>query len=113
MKQDSTRPHLEEPYSENQVEEVSNHIKRGIDDKLYLLTYMSLKHNCVKVRRFEQPRGRGICNVRYIAHLYCLVVQAGFYSVCWTFVRRVAGSILSRGTVIRMFSHVTCGAQRK
>ena len=43
----------------------------------------------------------GICSsVRYIAHLYCLAVQAGFYSnavECWTFVRRVAGSILSRG----------------
>ena len=33
-------------------------------------------------------------------HLYCLAVQADFYSdavECWRFVRRVAGSILSRG----------------
>ena len=37
---------------------------------------------------------------RYNTHLYCLAVQAGFYSdavECWSFVRRVAGSILSQG----------------
>ena len=49
----------------------------------------------------ESKNGRGICSrVRYNTHLYCHAVQAGFYSdvvECWTFVRRVAGSILSRG----------------
>ena len=44
---------------------------------------------------------RGICSsVWYIAHSYCLAVQAGFYSdvvECWLHMRRVAGSILSRG----------------
>ena len=56
----------------------------------------------LKLRFEDEPKdGRGICSsVRYIAQLYCLAVQAGFYSdavECWTFVRRVAGSILSRG----------------
>ena len=35
----------------------------------------------------------------YIAHLYCLAVQAGFRSdavECWSFVWRVRGSILGR-----------------
>ena len=35
----------------------------------------------------------------YVAHLYFLAVQAGFYSdtvECWIFVQRVAGLILSR-----------------
>ena len=39
-------------------------------------------------------------SVWYIAHLYCLVVQAGFYSdmvKCLLHMRRVAGSILTRG----------------
>ena len=47
----------------------------------------------------ESKIGRGICSsIRYIAHLYCLVVRVGFYSDAvefWIFVRRVAGSILS------------------
>ena len=36
-----------------------------------------------------------VTGYRYIRHLYCLVVQAGFYSnavECWIFVWRVAGS---------------------
>ena len=40
-----------------------------------------------------------VTGYRYIAHLYCLVIQAGFYNdalECWIFVRRVAGSILGR-----------------
>ena len=40
-----------------------------------------------------------VTGYRYITHLYCLAVQAGFYSdavECWIFVGRVAGSILSR-----------------
>ena len=49
----------------------------------------------------ESKNGGGVCrSVRYIAHLYCLAIQAGFYSEAverWTFVRRVAGSIYSRG----------------
>ena len=43
--------------------------------------------------------GENVTGYRYIAHLYCLAVQAGFYSdavECWIFVRRVAGSILGR-----------------
>ena len=38
-------------------------------------------------------------SVRYIAHLYCLAVQAGFYGdvgECLLHMRRVAGSIISR-----------------
>ena len=48
-------------------------------------------------------------SVRYNTHLYCLVVQAGFYSdavECWTFVWRVAGSILSRGKRWLVFFHL-------
>ena len=53
--------------------------------------------------RFEDEfkNGRGICcRVRYNTHLYCLVIQASFYSdavECLILMRRVAGSIFSRG----------------
>ena len=43
--------------------------------------------------------GENVTGYRYTTHLYCLAVQAGFYSdavECWIFVRRVAGSILGR-----------------
>ena len=39
-------------------------------------------------------------NVRYNTHLYCLAVQAGFYSdmvECWLRILEVPGSILGRG----------------
>ena len=42
--------------------------------------------------------GKNVTGFRYIAHLYCLAIQASFYSdgvECWIFVRRVACSILS------------------
>ena len=41
--------------------------------------------------------------VRYLIHLYCLAVQAGFYSdvvECSTLDRRVPGSILGRNIEI-------------
>ena len=41
--------------------------------------------------------GENDTGYRYITHLYCLAVQAGFYSDAverWSFVRRVAGSII-------------------
>ena len=53
---------------------------------------------------------RGICSsVRYNTHLYCLAVQAGFYSnavQCWVFVRRVAGSILNWDKRCSAFFHL-------
>ena len=49
----------------------------------------------------EFKNGRGICSrVRYNTHLYCLVVQAGFYSdavECLIFMQSVAVSIFRRG----------------
>ena len=57
----------------------------------------------------ESKTGGGICSIiRYNTHLYCLAVQAGFYSEaveCWTCVRRVAGSILSWGKRWLAFVH--------
>ena len=50
-----------------------------------------------------------VTGYRYIAHLYCLAVQAGFYSdavECWIFVRRVAGSILGRVRTEYIFLHL-------
>ena len=50
-----------------------------------------------------------VTGYRYITHLYCLVVQAGFYSdtvECWTFVRSVTGSILGRVRTEDFFLHL-------
>ena len=50
-------------------------------------------------------------------HLYCLAVQAGFYSdvvECLTIDRRVPGSIPGRGVFFNIFyESVTNGVQRK
>ena len=44
---------------------------------------------------------------RYIAHLYCLAVQADFDAVeCWIFVRGVAGSILGLVRSEDIFLHL-------
>ena len=43
--------------------------------------------------------GENVTGYRYIIHLYCLAVQAGFYSdvvECSTIDRKVSGSILGR-----------------
>ena len=50
-----------------------------------------------------------VTGYRYITHLYCLAVQAGFYSdvvECRIFVRRVAGSILGRVRTEDIFLHL-------
>ena len=55
-----------------------------------------------KERVQRHKNGKMNCHrvyVRYIIHLYCLAVQAGFYSdvvECSTIDRRVPGSILGR-----------------
>ena len=59
-----------------------------------------------------------ICNsVRYITHLYCLAIQASFYSDAteiWMCMQRVTGSILSRCKDDRQFSSplTFCGSVR-
>ena len=50
-----------------------------------------------------------VTGYRYITHLYCLAVQAGFYGdvvECWILVRRVAGSILGRVRSEDIFLHL-------
>ena len=63
--------------------------------------------------------GGGICSmVRYITHLYCLAIQAGFYSEAVLSVgflcegSRVRSSAEAKG-FLELFLSVTSGAQRK
>ena len=49
-------------------------------------------------------------------HLYCFVVQASFYSdtvVCWLVTQMARVQSLAAALMIRIFSPVTSGAQRK
>ena len=52
---------------------------------------------------------------RYMIHLYCLAIQAGFYSnvvECWPVTQAAWVWFLAGALVIRIFSPVTPGAQR-
>ena len=53
---------------------------------------------------------------RYMIHLYCFAVQAGFHSdvvECWPFTQAVRVRSPAAALVIRIFSPVTSGAQRE
>ena len=52
----------------------------------------------------------------YMIHLYCLAVQAGFYSdvvECWPVTKAARIPSPAAALVIRIFSPVTSGAQCK
>ena len=58
---------------------------------------------------------RCVTGYRYITLLYCLAVQAGFYSdvvECWPVTQAALVRYRAAALVIRIFSPVTSGAQR-
>ena len=64
----------------------------------------------------SQHMRKGCSSDRYIIHLYCLAVQAGFYSdavECWPVTQTARVRSPAAALVIRIFSPVTSGAQRK